>query len=103
MGPVKRGFVDFIDKQDAVEMVDLVLDNFCFHGFEFEAHEVAFAVEGFDFDVAGARHVSVESGDAEAALLSGVLAFCLNDLRVDVRGRLAPSGAITITRWRTPT
>ena len=60
-----------VDEQFAVEMVDLVLQDPGIEAVGGKLEEFASLVDGRDFDVRVARHVTVDIGDAQAPLLGG--------------------------------
>ena len=96
-----------VDEKNSVQVIDLVQQG---------AREQIFAgdFEGFAFDVLGAHggflgaaHRLAKTGDAEAALLAGLLAFLRDDFGIDENDafavpRLPRPPAISITVMRLP-
>ena len=72
-----------VDEEDAVEVVDLVLQGSCekFVAFDFEGF--AGGVLGANFDRGGAENFFADIGQAEAALFFDLLAVGFDDDGVD--------------------
>ncbi len=82
--------LDVVDKDDAIDVVYLVLDNARQEAFGLDADFVAIRVEGFDTDFAPAFDAAVAAFDAQAAFeIFDLLALVFDDFGVDERRELA--------------
>src|SRR5689334_326862 len=73
VAPMKRRDIDLVDKQHAIEVIDLMLNDACGHSLQLENDLPAFAIECLDFDIHGSLHVAVQSGNTQAAFLTDLL------------------------------
>jgi len=59
VGPMKRGEVDLVDKEDAIEMIDFMLHDAGRHSFQFPLVKIAFAIHRFDFHEFRSLYISI--------------------------------------------
>src|SRR2546429_1730598 len=73
-----------IEKEDAVEVVDLVLDRARLVALRFDAEPLAAPIQRFHDDACGSLHITEDVGNGEAALLGRLfLLAALDNHRVD--------------------
>lgn len=72
-----------VQKENAVQVVDFVLEGAGEEFFAGDFKGVAFDILGLDGDVGGAADIFAEAGDGQAALFADLLALLLGNLGVD--------------------
>jgi hypothetical protein len=90
MAPVQRRGDDFVDEQNAIEVIDLVLSDSRRHSFQLEDDLSSFAIQSFNLDIESTFHIAVETWDAQATFLAELLAFRFDDFGIDKGGWLDP-------------
>src|ERR1019366_9745259 len=81
--PAQRARVgEPVGEEDAVQVVDLVLDGTGQQAGALDPHRLAVAVERLAHHLVGTRHLPHHAGDGEAALVADLLPVRLDDLGV---------------------
>src|SRR5690606_24106497 len=72
-----------IGEQDAVQVVNFVLEHPGHQTFGFDAHRLSFAVQAHHFDFRGPLHIAPQARHAQASYHIHVPAGCPDDDRID--------------------
>ena len=92
-----------VEEEDAVEVVDLVLDGAGLEPGRLLPESVAVAVGGLDDDPLRPAHVAVDLGDREAALLGRRRGPRVSTMTGSIISNRSSSASTTATRRATPT